>query len=139
MYTIDEGQLTIPQDWKDETVNVLTTSTDGTPAFSLAITRDDLPQGTAFSDYAKQEVEKISSSLPEFKLIEEQDTYRIDGHAAHRLEYLWKSTEGQLHQMVAFTSKQQRVIVFTASAPDALTEPQKKQVTQMLMSFRFRQ
>ncbi len=24
MYTIDEGQLTIPQEWKDESVNVLT-------------------------------------------------------------------------------------------------------------------
>jgi hypothetical protein len=46
MYTIDEGQLTIPQDWKDETVNVLTSSTDGTPAFSLVITRDDLPGKT---------------------------------------------------------------------------------------------
>ncbi len=31
MYTIEEGQLILPDDWKDELVNVLTTSKDGKP------------------------------------------------------------------------------------------------------------
>jgi hypothetical protein len=42
-----------------------------------------------------------------------------------------------LHQIVAFTAQGQRALVFTASAPDALTDPQKKQVEEMVQSFKF--
>ena len=55
MYTIDEGQLTLPEQWKDETVNVLTSGTGKEPTFSLVITRDEIAEGMAFSDYVKME------------------------------------------------------------------------------------
>ncbi len=139
MYTIEEGQLTTPEDWKDESVNVLTSSKDGKPAFSLVITRDDISEGMSFEDYAKVEVINISANLPEFKMLEEQANYKIDNQPAHRIEYSWQSAEGMLHQIVAFTSQEQRALVFTASAPDALTDSQKKQMEEMLQSFSFKQ
>ncbi len=139
MYTIEEGQLTIPDNWKDESVNVLTSSKDGKPAFSLVITRDDIAEGMNFEDYAKIEVINISANLPEFKMLEEQANYQIDNQPAHRIEYSWQSAEGMLHQIVAFTAQGQRALVFTASAPDALTDSQKKQMEEMLQSFSFKQ
>jgi hypothetical protein len=137
MYTIEEGQLTISDDWKDESVNVLTSSKDGKPAFSLVITRDEIAEGMAFSDYVKMEVINISSNLPKFKMLEEKSNYQINEQPAHRIEFAWQSSEGVLHQIVAMTAQQQKALIFTASAPDALTDEQKKQTEEILQSFSF--
>ena len=137
MYTIDEGQLTLPEQWKDEAVNVLTSGTGKEPAFSLVITRDEIAQGMTFSDYVKMEVINISSKLPEFKMLEEKSNYKINEQPAHRIEFTWQSSEGVLHQIVAMTAQQQKALIFTASAPDVLTDEQKNQTDEMLQSFRF--
>ena len=137
MYTIDEGQLTLPEQWKDETVNVLTSGTGKEPAFSLVITRDEIAQGMTFTDYVKMEVINISSKLPEFKMLEEKSNYKINQQPAHRIEFTWQSSEGVLLQIVAMTAQQQNALIFTVFAPDGLTDEQKKQTDEMLQSFRF--
>ena len=101
------------------------------------ITRDEIAQGMTFSDYVKMEVINISSKLPEFKMLEEKSNVQINQQPAHRIEFTWQSSEGVLHQIVAMTAQQQKALIFTASAPDALTDEQKKQTDEMLQSFRF--
>ncbi len=140
MYTINEGQFTHPPEWQDKTINVLTLNHDDTPAFSLVITRDTIPKGMRFSDYALQEAIKAERQLPEFEKIEERSDERIDNQPAHYLEYRWTSTEGVLHQIVMMAIYHpQKILIFTASAPNEITDQQKKQVLDMLQSFRFHQ
>lgn len=138
MYTIDEGQLTIPEQWKAETVNVFTSGVGKEQAFSLVITRDEIGQGITFSDYVKTEMINISSNLPKFTVIEVKANYQIDGQSAHYIEYSWLSSEGALYQLVAMTALEQNALTFTASSSNTLTDDQKSLANDMLQSFEFK-
>ena len=67
MYTINEGHLDLPDNWKDESINVLSSGVEN--GISFAITRDKLPWGMKFSEYADKELSSISKSLNEYKEI----------------------------------------------------------------------
>lgn len=135
MFVIDEGSLEIPPDWKDETINVLSPRGDGPPSFTLVVNRDALPWGMTFADYVKQEVGKIGETLTDYKQINDKE-YTLSGHPAHVLEYQWQSQQGPLHQFVVMTALENKVLIFTASAPKKMTDNQKRQFQEILGSFK---
>ena len=49
MFVFDEGSIEIPKQWKDETINVLSSSSDGAAGFTLVINRAMNAVGYDFS------------------------------------------------------------------------------------------
>ena len=135
MFIFDEGSIEIPKQWKDETINVLSSSSDGAAGFTLVINRDELPWGMTFLEYVEQEFSKISESLTDFKEILKKD-YELVGNPAQIIEYKWKSQQGPTHQFVVMTALKNKVLIFTASSPNKMSDNQKQQFQKIIQSFK---
>jgi len=135
MFVFDEGSIEIPKQWKDETINVFSASSDGPLGFTLVINRDELPWGMIFPEYVEQEVSKIGDTLTDYKEIMKKE-YTLVDNPAHIIEYKWQSEQGPIHQFVVMTAIDKKVLIFTASSPKQISDSQKKQFQSIIQSFK---
>ena len=94
-----------------------------------------MPWGMTFPEYVEQEVGKISESLTDFKEILKKD-YELAGNPAQIIEYQWKSQQGPTHQFVVMTALKNKVLIFTASSPNKMSDNQKQQFQKIIQSFK---
>jgi len=135
MFVFDEGSIEIPKQWKDETINVLSASSDGSLGFTLVINRDELPWGMTFPEYVEQEVSKIGETLTDYKEVMKKE-YTLEENPAYIIEYKWRSEQGPIHQFVVMTVIKKKVLIFTASAPKKMSDNQKQQFQKIVQSFK---
>ncbi|EJV4023771.1 DcrB-related protein, partial [Salmonella enterica] len=50
-YLINEGHFSLPGNWQDNTMNILTPVLSDIAGANLVVTREILPEGAEFSDY----------------------------------------------------------------------------------------
>jgi len=137
MYYLNEGSIDLPEQWQDQSINVLTTAPADSKGLSFTISRDQLPWKMSFVDYAENELDNIAASLTEFSEIKRVD-FIIDEQPARLMEYTWVAKQGKLHQLMAIAAKADRAIVFTATMPGALNESQRDSLVELIQTFRFR-
>lgn len=134
MYIINEGTIKIPDTWKDESINVL--SSENGSGISFTITRELLPWGMGFNDYVKKELSALADSLTEYQEIN-QSSGQIDKHETRYLEYTWLSKDGPIHQLLTIIYGENKVLVITVSAQSTLTKSQKSEIINIIHSFKF--
>lgn len=137
MFAINEGTIQIPNAWKDESINVLTTAQGNGTGLSFTISRDTLPWGMAFESFAKKEIAAIASNLKDYQQLQLEPT-QVDGREALLSEFSWSSAQGPIHQCMVLTAKEQRALIFTASMPGLISHEQKQQILALVETFRFR-
>lgn len=137
MFVINEGALQIPESWKDESINVLTTVQGNGTGLSFTISRDALPWGMSFDSFANKEIGAIASNLKDYQQIA-LEPLQVDGRNGMLSEFRWISAQGPIHQCMVLTSEKQRALIFTASMPGLISEEQKQQILALIDTFRFR-
>ncbi len=63
-YRIDEGSLTSPTPWQDQSINVLMPRDAKVQGASLVIARDRLALGLTFQDYVIQQRQNFAAQWP---------------------------------------------------------------------------
>lgn len=137
MFAINEGTIQLPSEWKDESINVLTTAQGNGSGLSFTISRDTLPWGMAFDSFARKEIDAIASNLKDYQQLE-LEPMQVDGREALRSEFRWSSAQGPIHQCMVLTAQEQRALIFTASMPALISQEQKLQILALVETFRFR-
>jgi len=137
MFHINEGQLDLPKDWQDQSVNVFTTAPTDSKGLSFTISRDKLPWKMPFDDYAENELNTIGQSLQEFEEISRENT-QVDHYPARLMEYTWMAQQGKLHQLIVVTAKEERAVIFTVTMPGILSANQRESLLTLIQSFQFR-
>jgi hypothetical protein len=135
-FVIDEGQLSVPSNWHDQSLNVLVDKTTG-PGFSLTISRDRIPWGMSFDGYVEQEFSKIARSLNEFSE-KERAQVNVSGVDARAMAYQWKANIGVVDQILVIVPNGEKALIFTGSNPTEMNSEQKKKFIELVRSFNFR-
>jgi hypothetical protein len=137
MQHIGEGQLDIPDQWHNLSVNIFTAKSPGTPGLSVTVNREALPFQTTLDDYVAQQSGKLAKQLNGFALID-QAQLEVDGHPAHQLEFSWQADDsGPVHQVLLCVAHGPTALNLTASHGGRMSEPQLLEAKRILQSLRF--
>lgn len=131
-YQMNEGKITIPQSWRDDSMHVFALPDDS--GVNLVINRTPVPTGLDSEAYYAETLEQFQTSLPGFKELG-RDVITVDGTPAQTLEYRWKSPEGQMHQYVVMQVRQAQLLTFTVTSPKTLAASQRDYFQQIIQSF----
>jgi hypothetical protein len=137
MQNIGEGCLEIPAGWHNQSVNIFTAQSPGTPGVSVTINRDRLPFQTTIQTYVQEQSGKLRRQLKGFKLVDECPV-EIDGRPGHQIEFTWQTDDaGPIHQVLVCLANGNALINLAASSGGQLNEDQSAAVKRILHSFRF--
>ncbi|MFP7675600.1 DcrB-related protein [Marivita sp. S0852] len=135
MYRLNEGQIDFPKEWKDQSINIISSTGGGAAGLSFTVTRDDLPWGMEFPEYVKDQIAQAEESLNDFKNIG-QIELEVSKSPAVEIECSWSSKQGVMHQIITTVSTPPRALVLTASMPGRMSDAQKTEVRRIVASFR---
>ena len=136
MYYINEGRIDLPAEWKDQSVNIISSTGSAEPGLTFSITRDDVPWGMEFSEYVSGEVDKAKEALTEFTVLD-QKALHISGRDAVEVECTWKAKQGPMHQIITTVHGPAHAMVLTASMPGKLSDSQKTEIRRIIGSLTF--
>ncbi|AGT10004.1 DUF1795 domain-containing protein [Paracoccus aminophilus] len=132
MFVFNEGTLDLPDSWKDQTINVISSTAAMEPGLTVSITRDTLPWGMGFSEYVEDQIKQIEDALDEFKLMGRKPA-TLSRAAAYEIECSWKAKQGPIHQIITTIQlADNRAMVITASVPGAMTPSQQTEVRRIV-------
>ena len=136
-YRIDEGSLTSPTPWQDQSINVLMPRDAKVQGTSLVIARDRLALGLTFQDYVIQQRQNFAAQLAGFELIADTGG-QIDGREAHFLEIAWRSDGKPIQQVVAMVlHREDAILNFTGSIPGGPDAESRNALVAAITSFTF--
>ena len=134
MYKINEGSIAFPESWKDQTINIVASSGAGSvPGLNFSITRDDIPWGMNFEEYAKGEITKAGDALTDFTVIGQKGLH-ISHRDAVELECTWNAKQGPMHQIITIVDAPSHALVLTASMPGKMSDGQMAEVRKITAS-----
>ncbi|MFQ6553046.1 DcrB-related protein [Aestuariibius insulae] len=131
MYHFNEGHIDLPDQWKDQSINIISSTGGSEPGLSFTITRDDIPWGMEFTEYVSGEIEKASESLTEFKILAQQ-ALTVSEREAVEIECTWTAKQGPMHQVITTVNAPSHAMVLTASMPGKMSDAQKAQVKRIV-------
>ncbi len=135
-YPLNEGTLTIPDHWRDDSINVFTISeSEGT---NLVVSRQKIPVELSHSDYLNQQIESFDDGLKGYKKIAKHNI-QVDDATGISLEYKFTSPEGVMHQLTSMLIKGQQFLSMTFTHPGTMTDHQKKGFMDIVNQFKFDQ
>ncbi len=131
-YTLQEGTLTLPDNWSDSTVNVMQAKT--ADAMTLVINRDEVPKGEDPQVYAAAQWGVLVDELNNFKRLDEI-TLKNPAFASNMLEYRWENEQGMMYQMNALRLEDRQLMSFTFTVAAPFSEVQRQQCLAILNSY----
>jgi len=135
MYQMQEGSLSLPPEWIDKTMNVFVSAATGTEGVSFVVTRERLPWGMQFSEYAASELQKLAKQVPDYEAVGSSET-TVSGRAAYAHEYKWSNNGRPLQQLLTMVEHGKQVLMLTFTAPGVLSTSQKALVEGVVQSLR---
>ncbi|MBD2795493.1 DUF1795 domain-containing protein [Xenorhabdus sp. 18] len=131
-----EGSITLPEGHQEQTVNIIIAP--NVPA--LNISRDQLNEGEDLTGYLIRQKTLLKNGLKDWQLLEEKEAALGDNLLhGHLLLSRYRPKKGQqVYQCQAvFLRDEKKVLIFTLSSQQALTESQRQWLDDCLKSFRF--
>ena len=132
IYHMNEGKITLPDNWRDDSMHVFALPDDS--GVNLVINRTPVPAGLDHDSYYAETLAQFEASLPGFTEIA-RTMIAVDGMPAQTLEYRWKSPEGEMHQYVVMQIRQTLLLTFTVTSPGTLATSQRDYFRQIIQSF----
>ena len=136
MFHFDEGCMSLPDGWKDQTINIISSTGGAQAGLTFTITREEMPWGMQFDEYVDVELGKAGKALNDFTIVDRKPV-QISGNPAHQVECTWKAKQGLMHQIITTINQRNKAIVVTASSPEKMSDSQKKQLVDTVNTFRF--
>lgn len=131
MYQMNEGTLTIPAQWRDESLHVFVLPDETT---NLVVNRTPTESGQTPESVYKKTLEQFSTHLNGYKEVLAWEL-TLAGAPAPALEYTWQSPEGQMHQVVVMQVRGNLLLTFTITAADVLSDDRKKALLAVIETF----
>ncbi len=136
-YVMHEATFDVPSEWRDNSVNIFMVVGKGPPAdLSFVISRDLLQPGTELVDYVEKQLGDVGKKLRKFRIIGKRQI-EVGGRSALEAEFTWVSEQCAMHQIQQYVRLDQKVIVFTASAPVKIADEHQEQIKTLLASIQF--
>ncbi len=98
-YRMQEGELAIPAEWLDKSMNVFVSAATGTEGVSFVISREPLPWGMKFEEYAANEISKLARTVPDYNSIETTPA-SVSDRPAQTHEFKWTNNGAPIHQQL---------------------------------------
>ncbi|MBD1229504.1 DUF1795 domain-containing protein [Xenorhabdus griffiniae] len=132
LYQMNEGTLTLPAGWRDESMHVFVLPDDS--GVNLVINRTPVPAGADRQAYYEQTLAQFVTHLPGYQ---EHQRQQIDlsGDTAWRLDYQWQSPEGEMHQTVVLQIRGSQLLAFNLTSPQPFEEGQRTALLAVITSF----
>jgi hypothetical protein len=110
-YRIQEADLQIPSDWRDQTLNLfkLPAGAGGQEA-SFVISRDVIGTHDSFTDYVASQLASAEQQLPHYKLLQTWD-FELNGYAASLVDYVWEREGIELMMRQVFVENGPAVLI----------------------------
>ncbi|BES86833.1 hypothetical protein PEC302107_30620 [Pectobacterium araliae] len=132
-----EGRITLPDGYRDRTVNALVPEKEGEPAFTVA--RDSLEAGESRSDYIERQLTLMSQHLKGWKTLA-RDAIWLGSHLLEgetiSASYL-REGRRMWQQQAVFALDNAQILVFTLSKTAPLSATDASQLNALLGSFTF--
>lgn len=115
-YTLNEGAISIPQGWRDHTVNAFALhDPDRKNEASFVISREIVANRT-LSEYLDQQLAQAAKKMNRYRLLGRRET-QVGAKEAVEVEYAWSSPEGiGIFQRQTVLIHGSQFLVFTWSA-----------------------
>jgi hypothetical protein len=135
-YFIDQGTISVPEAWLDESVNILS-HPGGTPCeCSLVISRGRLDEGEELEDFVSRQMNVLGESLSALEIVRREDVI-LDGERAKETEFSWVGEGVRFRQRQVCAVRQSHVLVLTATVSEDLYGKHWKTLDEIIFSFRF--
>ncbi|VXC73632.1 conserved hypothetical protein [Enterobacterales bacterium 8AC] len=138
LFQFNEGSIELPAAWKDLSVLVLSAADNDQSGISFTISRDVIPWGMSFSQFAEREISSLSKQLKDYQQIN-QDTGAQNARDTVTSEFSWSSPQGPIHQLMMLLDLNPKVLVFTATVPGNMTDEQRQQIGMLMSTFQLRE
>ncbi|WP_231398273.1 DcrB-related protein [Photorhabdus temperata] len=125
--------MNVPHDWQDVSLLVLS-SPDDHNGSSFTLSRDTLPWGLDFTQFAEREIHSLSQKLKNYQAIA-QETGELNGMTTITSEFTWTSPQGPLHQLMTMLHLPAQILILTGTCAGAMTPVQREQMRTMMTSF----
>ncbi|BET95269.1 DcrB-related protein [Xenorhabdus taiwanensis] len=135
-FHFNAGTLMLPSSWQDASILVLN-SPDEKNGTSFTISRDDLPWGLAFSQFAEREMTTISKQLKDYTAIA-HESGELNGFETETFEFRWRAPNGAVHQLMMMLNTPTQVLIFTGTCQGDMTPAQREQMQTMMATFQLR-
>lgn len=132
-YRFQEGSLAIPDDWRDESMNIFKASE--TEAYNLVISRERIPRSLDPHAHLTAQRKVIEENLVGFR---ERDRalIELDGTSCVWLEYSWQSPEGPMNQVNVLRVAGDILVSFTFTSGRPFNDAQRGAFRKILASYR---
>ncbi|MCT8344576.1 MULTISPECIES: DUF1795 domain-containing protein [Photorhabdus] len=131
-YQMNEGTLAIPGNWRDESMNVFVLPDDS--GINLVVSRTPVPAGMDNNAYYEQTLEQFCTHLPGYQE-HQRSEITLSQQPARRLDYQWKSPEGDMYQTVVLQIRGTLLLTFNLTSPAPFEERQRDTLLAVINSF----
>lgn len=138
LFQFNEGAIELPTAWKDLSVIVLSAADNDQSGISFTISRDFIPWGMSFSQFAEREISSLSKQLKNYLQIH-QESGVLNSHDTATSEFRWSSPQGVIHQLMMLLDLNPKVLVFTATVPENMTDEQRLQIKALMGTIQLRE
>ncbi|MBD2797163.1 DUF1795 domain-containing protein [Xenorhabdus sp. 18] len=135
-FHFNQGTIMLPTSWQDASILVLN-SPDEKSGTSFTISRDSLPWGLAFNQFAAREMAAIGKQLKDYEAIA-HEAGELNGFETETFEFRWCAPNGAVHQLMMMLNAPKEVLIFTGTCQGEMTSAQREQMQVMMATFRLR-
>ncbi|MFD1259675.1 DcrB-related protein [Entomomonas asaccharolytica] len=141
-YLLQEGTITLPDDFYDRTVNTFALGSTIPAPLSVTVARDNMLPDETMPSYVKRQMQLMQAHIKGYKLVDHKEMKlpsnpNIEG--AH-IEAYYKS-EGKYYyqRQAAFEIYPKRILVFSCTSQEQFTKQQDKLWQDLLASYKQRE
>lgn len=131
-YKFNEGNLVIPDDWRDESMNIFKAPVEA--GYNLVLSRERIPRSIDPLMHIEAQRKVIEENLMGF-LEHERRSLMLDGQECVWLDYSWQSPEGPMHQINVMRTVGDTLVSFTFTSPRRITPAQRDLFRRILESY----
>ncbi|MBD2782763.1 DUF1795 domain-containing protein [Xenorhabdus sp. 42] len=132
-FHFNQGVIMLPASWQDASILVLN-SQDEKNGTSFTISRDNLPWGLAFSQFAEREMTAIGKQLKDYETIA-HESGELNNFQTETFEFRWRAPSGPVHQLMMMLNLPEHVLIFTGTCQGEMTTTQREQMLTMMATF----
>ena len=129
-YRLNKGELTLPDEWMDETIYIFKAPEH--EGYNIVVNQTMIPHGINPSSFLNEQYLLLKEHLTGY-----QENYKDHSNIEHQqlTEYKWKSPEGIAYQINRMIVIENTLLSFTATATHPFSDTQKKVIMTILGSY----
>ena len=140
-YLLQEGTISLPDDFVDRTVNTFALGSTIPAPLSVTVARDKMLPDEDMPAYIKRQLKLLQSHIKGYKLIDQKELSlpSNDEIEGAQIEAYYK-TEGRYYyqKQAAFEIVPRKILVFSCTSQEQFTEAQNKLWQNLLESFQLK-